>query len=55
MKELGLASVDVLDRHAWKRKILGDTCWPRSLHRKPPQIVSVSWTFIIIIVDLEAC
>ena len=26
MKELGLASVDALDHHAWKRKIVGDTC-----------------------------
>ena len=26
MKELGLASVDALDYHSWKRKNVGDTC-----------------------------
>ena len=26
MKELGLASVEAMDRHAWKRKILEDMC-----------------------------
>ena len=26
MKELGLASVDAVDRHAWERKIMGDMC-----------------------------
>ena len=26
MKELDLASVDALDSHAWKRKIIENTC-----------------------------
>ena len=26
MKELSWTSVDALDHHAWKRKIVGDTC-----------------------------
>ena len=29
LKELSLASMDALDRHAWKKKIVGDTCWSR--------------------------
>ena len=29
MEGLDLASLDALDHHAWRRKIVGERCWPR--------------------------
>ena len=35
MEGLGLASVDTLGSHAWRRKIVGGTCWSRFAWNSP--------------------
>ena len=43
MKGLGLASADFLDRHAWRRKTVRDTCLPRFLYDSSQDDWAIKW------------